>query len=57
MMPGCIGSVGCIVVIDLPSPIVPAAPVNRVFAVWSGNGSDLAGRSVEPELSPPIRKA
>jgi hypothetical protein len=55
MIPVCRDSLGCAVVVDLPTP-PRAAPVavDWTQVVWSAVQSTLAGLTVEPELSPPI---
>lgn len=55
MIPVCNDSIGCAVVVDLPAP-VRAAPVavHWTVVVWSAAPSTLAGRTLEPELTPPI---
>jgi hypothetical protein len=58
MIPVCADSLGCAVVVDLPAP--PSAEfvaVNWVQVVWAAAGTTLAGRTVPPELFPPILSA
>jgi hypothetical protein len=58
MIPVCTDSIGCAVVVDLPMPPQTApAPVRWVQIVWSAEQTALAGRSVSPELFPPILSA
>jgi hypothetical protein len=54
-IPVCNDSIGCAVFVDLPSP-PRAAPVDVHWTsvVWTAFQSALFGRTVEPELSPPI---
>jgi hypothetical protein len=58
MMPGCADAMGCIVLAALP-PAPTAASVPVVWAVvdYPVLSSMLDGRSVEPELFPPILSA
>lgn len=56
MIPVCVDSLGCVVFVDLPSPLATAWPVDWIAIDWSAGGSWLTGLTVEPELSPPIRK-
>jgi hypothetical protein len=54
-IPVCDDSIGCAVFVDLPVP-ARAAPVevHWTSVVWTASQSTLFGRTVEPELTPPI---
>jgi hypothetical protein len=58
MMPGCADAMGCVVLAALPAALT-AASVPVVWAVidYPVLASMLDGRSVEPELFPPIPSA
>jgi hypothetical protein len=54
-VPDCSDSLGCAVVVDLPTPPSAAfVAVNWVQVVWAAGEAAFAGRTVPPELFPPI---
>lgn len=54
-IPVCNDSIGCAVVFNLPTPVrVAPVAVRWTGIVWSAAPSALAGRTLEPELTPPI---
>jgi|SRR5579883_1251764 hypothetical protein len=54
-MPNCIAHFGCLTVPALTAaPASLPRPVNGTAVAYTSRGTPLAGRSVEPELSPPI---
>ena len=54
-IPVCNDSIGCAVFADLPTPPATSpVEVRWISVVWSAIQSVLSGRTVEPELTPPI---
>jgi len=54
-VPICVDSLGCAAAVDVPAP--PSArffAVDWVQIIWTADTSTLAGRTIPPELFPPI---
>ena len=58
MTPACIDSMGCVTIIGLPTiPLTAATPFEWGVLSYTAFGVALIGRTIRPELFPPILRA
>ncbi len=58
MSPACIDSIGCVTIIGLPTiPLAAATPFEWGVLSYTAFDVALAGRTIRPELFPPILRA